>query len=165
MHFLKTIIPLLVLSSLIGMSSLHAQSYEKPSNLLKRSQLKGNIDILGANISYEKRIGNGLTAYFDGGLTYGFIINGGLLYEGKQVGYELAPIVSASLRKYYNLIKRMNKGRNIKNNAANFISLKVGYRFTPIASKYMYASSVFAVEPSWGIQRNIGKHFSFEVAP
>src|SRR5690625_433724 len=89
----------------------------------------------------------------------------GLFYDKKQSGYELAPIISASLRDYHNIEKRVRKGRNTKNNAANFLNIEFGYLSTPILSKNIYRNSLFFIRPTWGIQRNIGQHISFEVAP
>lgn len=156
-------IPLFTIFLLLGISTGYAQDSSTASKFLKKEQLKGNINILGTDISYERRIGKNISAYFEGGLTFGFFLRGGSLYQGEKFGYGLAPFLSTSLRWYYNLKKRNNAGRNIKNNAANFINVKAGYRFAPIAHKNIYANPAVAIVPSWGFQRNLGKHFSFEL--
>ncbi len=148
----------------LGTISGYAQSRDQ-AHLLKKDQLKANIDVLGVSISYEKRMSKNVTAYFKGGLAYGFFIRDGLFYEERQTGFEVAPILSASLRDYYNIEKRHRKGRNTRNNAANFINLEIGYLSSAIASKNIYRGAQFFIKPTWGIQRNIGRHISFEVAP
>ncbi|MEW5675079.1 hypothetical protein ABGT15_02070 [Flavobacterium enshiense] len=79
--------------------------------------------------------------------------------------YFLVPEVAIEPRWYYNLNKRNEKGKNILNNSGNFISLRNAYASD--AFKVGGPSDVdFIPElhlvPSWGIRRNLGKHFNYE---
>lgn len=81
---------------------------------------------------------------------------------GDNFGYALAPGLTAEARHYYNLNKRVRKGKSIANNSGNFLSLALGYDFTPIAYDNMYNNPSVSITPSWGIQRKIGRRFSLE---
>lgn len=134
------------------------------ANMVKSKQLKINASIIGLSISYEKSISRNLTINYEAGLSYSFYVGGGALY-GKRFGYELSPIFSIENRWYYNLNERYRKGKKITNNSGNFLSIKAGYRASPITSKNLYDNPALVIIPAWGIQRNIGKKISFELAP
>lgn len=129
---------------------------------LRSSQFKANLTFLGASASYEKSISKRNTLNFEAGLNYGFFY----AYSdalGDNFGYTLAPNLSVEGRHYYNLDKRLRKGKSITNNSGNFLSLALGYTFTPIAYNNAYNNPSAVITPSWGMQRGVGKRFSFEM--
>ncbi len=76
----------------------------------------------------------------------------------------LAPVISVEPKWYYNLEKRVNKGRNIKGNSGNYFSVKANYNpdwFT-IGNSHGVKLNHLAILPKWGIRRVYGKHFTFE---
>ncbi len=82
-----------------------------------------------------------------------------------KTGFLMSPVITAEPRWYYNLNKRESKDRRIDGNSGNFIALKASYH--PdwfVISNYENVSiiSQVSVIPTWGIRRNIGKHFNFE---
>jgi len=129
---------------------------------LKSSQLKANLVVLGASASYEKSISKRTSLNFEAGLNYGFFYAYSA-FAGESFGYTLAPTLTAEGRHYYNLDKRVRKGKSIRNNSGNFISLALGYAFAPIAYDNAYHNPAVAITPSWGIQRAIGRKFSMEL--
>lgn len=129
---------------------------------LKSSQLKANLTFLGASASYEKSISKRTSLNFEAGLSYGFFYAYSD-FAGETFGYTLAPNLSAEGRHYYNLAKRLRKGKSIMNNSGNFLSLALGYTFTPIAYENAYNNPSVIITPSWGMQRGIGRRFSFEL--
>ena len=58
-------------------------------------------------------------------------------------------------RLYYNLNKRISKSKNIEGNSGNYFSLKTTYYF----GDNTYVQSFI---PTWGMRRNLGKHFNYE---
>ncbi len=160
----KDIITSLILILCVGQAkSIFAQG-AIDSLLLKKKQLEVNVNVLGLAINYEKRTGKVFTTNYEMGLSYSFYLGGGSLI-GERYSYELSPVFSIDNRWYYNLYKRKRKARNVANNAANFLSAKVGYRLSPLVSKNLNDNPVIVLNPSWGIQRNFGKRINFEVAP
>ncbi|HCY82937.1 MAG TPA: hypothetical protein DHV22_15745, partial [Xanthomarina gelatinilytica] len=68
-------------------------------------------------------------------------------------------------RFYYNLNKRHNKGKRIDGNSGNFISLKTSYNsdlFFIGTNEDIHLETDFMVIPTWGIRRNLCKHFNYE---
>ncbi len=128
---------------------------------LKSSQVKANLILFGTSASYEKSISRKTSLNFEAGLNYWFSYAYSD-YFGSDFGYTLAPIVSVEGRHYYNLDKRLRQGKSIANNSGNFLSVGLGYTFTPIDSD-MYEDPVVAITPAWGMQRGIGKRFSMEL--
>ncbi|MDT0689071.1 hypothetical protein RM549_04695 [Salegentibacter sp. F188] len=90
-------------------------------------------------------------------------IFGGMFYDG--VGFLMAPVITLEPRWYYNLNKRISKSRNIEGNSGNFVSLKTSYN--PdwfVISNYDNINVInqVSVIPTWGIKRNLGRHFTYE---
>lgn len=78
--------------------------------------------------------------------------------------WTVMPVLIVEPRYYYNLKKRLEKGKRIDGNSGNRISVLMGYEPGVVLSsnnKKTYPS--FNVMPSWGIRRNIGQHFNYEV--
>ncbi|MRG44689.1 hypothetical protein GFS24_06170 [Chitinophaga sp. SYP-B3965] len=148
----------LILLQLFILTSLFALGQEG----LKSSQVKANLLFLGASASYEKSISRNISLNFEAGLNYGFVYSYNSTFGG-DFGYTLAPNLSAEARHYYNLDKRLRRGKSITNNSGNFLSLALGYTFTPIAYDNAYNNPSAVLTPSWGMQRGIGKRFSFEL--
>lgn len=124
---------------------------------LKSSQLKANLNFIGASASYELRIARNTTLYTEA------MIDGGFNWSSNfGWGYALTPGVAAQVRQYYNLRKRESRGKSIRNNAGNFFTLGLQYRFDPIAYDKINNNAMLVFTPAWGFQRNLGKRFSFE---
>ena len=79
--------------------------------------------------------------------------------------FVLVPVIVIEPRFYYNLEKRVKKSKRIDGNSGNFISIKTS--FNPdlfIISNHENVSIIptLQIVPTWGIRRNIGKHFNYE---
>ncbi len=87
--------------------------------------------------------------------------------EGSVDFDALVPVITFEPRWYYNLEKRGAAGKNIHNNAANFIALTISYHpdwFVITGVENAYLNHQVAVVPKWGIKRNIGKSdFTYEL--
>ena len=82
-----------------------------------------------------------------------------------ESGLAFIPVIILEPRFYYNLNKRLNKGKRIDGNSGNFISLKTIYYpdlFVIGTNEDLNLESDFMIIPTWGIRRNIGKHFNYE---
>lgn len=89
---------------------------------------------------------------------------GGSFYGGTV--FSMYPTISVEPRWYYNLNKRARKSKTTANNSGNFLSVKNSFRPDWFVLSTDGASDTFAdvlVEPTWGIRRNIGKHFNYEL--
>jgi hypothetical protein len=142
-------------------SNLSAQTLD---SLLTNYQVKGNLELLGAAVTLEKRIAEKFTVYLEGGLKSDFGLNYSRYKASesiKMVGF----IGGSELRYYYNLNRRMAKGKSIENNSGNFWSLGANYSFKPfLAPSEIARHGVTTISPSWGIQRVVGNKFCLETA-
>lgn len=119
----------------------------------------GVLGIWGYN---ELQLSNTFVLRSEVGLDAG--IWGGTSYS--KTGVAFIPTFNIGSRWYYNLKKRVAKGKSIDGNSGNFLSLKA--IFHPdlfVISNYNGLSvlSHVIVVPNWGIRRNIGSHFNYEV--
>jgi hypothetical protein len=83
----------------------------------------------------------------------------------KGASFFMTPVIILEPRFYYNLNKRVEKSRRIDGNSGNFISLKTSYHpdwFAISNSDDVNLFSSISITPTWGIRRNIGKHFNYE---
>jgi len=65
-------------------------------------------------------------------------------------------------RWYYNLTKRVSKGKRIDGNSGNYLSLRASYYSYDLSELDEYNLNNPFVALNWGIRRNIGDHFIYE---
>ncbi|WP_158977541.1 hypothetical protein [Cellulophaga sp. L1A9] len=117
---------------------------------------------LGVWVHNESKLSNTIALRSEVGFDSG--IWGGDYYD--RTGFLVTPVLTLEPRLYYNLNKRVGKSRRIDGNSGNFISLKTSYH--PdwfVISNYdnIRIISDISIVPTWGIRRNIGNHFTYEV--
>jgi len=116
---------------------------------------------LGVWVHNETKLSNSIALRTELGFDSG--IWGGDFYS--KTGFLMTPVITAEPRWYYNLNKRENKSRRIDGNSGNFISLKTSYHpdwFVISNTDNVSVISDISIIPTWGIRRNIGKHFTYE---
>ena len=80
--------------------------------------------------------------------------------------YMLAPIFTLEPRWYYNLSRRLEHSKNIRNNSGNFISLTTSFHpnFLLVTSyDPKTVNSYMSIIPTWGLRRVTGNHFTYEL--
>lgn len=95
----------------------------------------------------------------DGGYSYSN-------FRNPKSQYVLLPSLSLEPRWYYNFEKRAKKGKSTANNSANFLSLKTTYNpnwFAISNDNISNFANVFRIIPSWGIRRDLGANFDFDL--
>ena len=110
----------------------------------------------------EAKLSNEIVLRSEIGLTGEFYFNG--YYE--NTWFLVAPSITLEPKWYYNIKRRNEKGKSIVGNSANFISLS-----TTFIPDWFYATNnddltyltQISIIPTWGIRRNIGKNFNYEV--
>ncbi len=119
--------------------------------------------LLGIWVHNEMKITNQTALRTELGMNAG--IFGGDFYP--KTGFLMTPVIIAEPRWYYNLEKRQSKSKNISGNSGNFVSLKTSYHPNWfVISNYdnLKTFNLITIVPTWGIKRNIGKHFTYETA-
>lgn len=81
--------------------------------------------------------------------------------------FGMAPVLTLEPRWYYNLEKRASKLKSIANNSGNFFSVRTSFYpnwFMITIPKFDGArvNPQLSIIPTWGIRRNLGKHFNYE---
>ena len=84
-----------------------------------------------------------------------------------DAGFLMTTVVTLEPRWYYNLDKRASKSKRIDNNSGNFFSLKTSFRSDDLLldlgdNEKAQIVDNLSIIPTWGIRRNLGKHFSYE---
>ncbi|WP_299313578.1 hypothetical protein [uncultured Aquimarina sp.] len=84
-----------------------------------------------------------------------------------DAGFLFVTSTSIEPRWYYNLNKRSNKSKRIDGNSGNFFALKTTLRLDDLLIDFggddtAKIVSNLSIIPTWGIRRNIGKHFNYE---
>lgn len=116
---------------------------------------------LGIWVHNETKLSNSIALRTELGFDSG--IWGGDFYS--KTGFLMTPVITAEPRLYYNLNKRENKSRRIDGNSGNFVSLKTSYHpdwFVISNTDNVNVISDISIIPTWGIRRNVGKHFTYE---
>lgn len=111
----------------------------------------------------EARLTNELALRTELGLDAGLFISD----ARDLVGITFVPTITVEPRWYFNLNRRVSKGKRIDGNSGTFLSLKTTYHpdWFLIANEqknsFRFISDLTVI-PTIGIRRNIGKHFNYE---
>ncbi|PIF01153.1 MAG: hypothetical protein CR994_03310 [Maribacter sp.] len=119
------------------------------------------IGVLGTWLHNEARLSDEIALRSELGLDSGFF--GGEIYG--DAGFIMVPVITLEPRWYYNLQKRAANSRPTLGNSGNFVSLKTSCHpdwFIISNSDNVDLVSQISAIPTWGIRRNIGKHFNYE---
>ena len=138
-------------------SSLFAQ--EKATDLFN-----ANISVIGIGIQYEKALSDNFTAV--GSLDY----MGGFRYSysdfyGSDFDYILTTSLSLEGRYYYNFDRRIDKGRNTKNNSGNYIALKGNFIpdwLTASNGDRLNVNPQGSLTVNYGLKRSFAQNFFYE---
>lgn len=127
---------------------------------VEKSIFGAQIGLVGIWAHNEFRMSNELAFRTEVGL------DSGIWYEdyNGDFGFLMAPVIAVEPRWYYNMKKRESKGKRLDGNGFNFLSLRISYHpdWFVISSEDVNFVSDISFVPSWGIRRNLGKHFNFE---
>ncbi len=75
------------------------------------------------------------------------------------------PEISLIPKYYYNLNRRLEKEKNIKNNSGNYLALDITYTpnwFVISNVKGIEVNEMISFVPTWGLRRNFAKNFNYE---
>lgn len=120
--------------------------------------------LLGLWVHNESRLTNAISLRSEIGLDGALSINDNVV--GNDI-FALVLAITLEPRWYYNLNKRVSKSRRIDGNSGNFLALKITYHPDVLVYSNQNTDNInflsdISIIPTWGIRRNIGKHFNYE---
>lgn len=119
------------------------------------------IGLFGLDLYNETRIVNKTTLRAEASLFPA--IWGGDMYG--KTGFAFYPSLTLQPKYYYNIGKRAEKGKNTKNNSANYFGLQVRYIpdwFVISNTKNVSLSNQINLIPTYGFRRNFAENFNYE---
>lgn len=119
----------------------------------------GNIAVF-----HERALNDRVTLRFQANLGLG--ISGRSFGDNVDIDAYLTPTLRVEPRYYYNLAKREAKGKRTTNNGGNFISVKTEYQlpfFLAATNPERNLRGQVSVIPRWGIRRDLGSGWDFEL--
>ncbi len=128
---------------------------------LEQSVTGLQIGFFGAEVYNEARLSDLVSLRSQ--LSFLPSIWGGDFYS--KTGFALAPALSLTPKYYYNLTKRAEKGKNTKNNAANYIAAELQYVpnwFVISNVEGVQVNPSLSIIPHYGFRRNFATHFNYE---
>lgn len=127
---------------------------------LEKNILGISIGLNPVTLYDEIKLTNNSSLRLEAGL--GFYVSSGLFVNDQ---WGIIPSLSLNYKYYYNLKRRIQKGKRIDGNSANYFSVGTLVNFSEIAGDYNYKSnSTGAATINYGARRMIGKSFNFEWA-
>ena len=138
-----------VFASLLVMSSYFGYTQNTTDTSVEQSVFGIQVGLIGIWAHNELKLSNQLALRSEIGLA------------GVNTG-NIEPLIALEPRWYYNLNKRANKGKRIDGNSGNYFSFRTNYRFFDINKTDKRENNYLLFTPTWGIRRNIGKHFNYE---
>ncbi|SEN91077.1 hypothetical protein SAMN05216436_1254 [bacterium A37T11] len=138
---------------------IKSQGQETASPSLQKAQFI--INIISPSFSYEARLGRKTSLALKAGVGFGVTYDS---YDGGQIDGDFWPYLMADYRYYYNLDKRVIKGRSTSHNSGNFVALSAWYSNqipNPLSIGKEYA---WSAGPVWGIQRTYWNRVNLKLA-
>ncbi|AKA34353.1 hypothetical protein [Flagellimonas lutaonensis] len=131
-----------------------ASVFSQAANDVEKHQFK--INMLNPGVEYEVRLATNQTLDFGAGLQFG--ARGG---EG-YFDWVFVPAFNAQYRHYYNMKRRIGKGKTISGNSANYIALaNTTFINESIIGNTVLSGGYFGyVGPVYGLQRTYPKGFN-----
>ncbi|WP_298487844.1 hypothetical protein [uncultured Maribacter sp.] len=132
-------------------------SIAQSSKNVEDNQFK--INFLAPALNYEVGIQKNSTLSFE--LGTGFAIRG-----GSEVGTDFGfyPYLDGQYNYYYNLNRRIAKGKNIALNTGNYVAIKTSYYSGNSILGDLDGNNYFFAGPIYGLQRTYKSGFNFELA-
>ncbi|MGM0932174.1 MAG: DUF3575 domain-containing protein [Bacteroidota bacterium] len=145
--------PLLLSFCFLSFSFINAQDQASVEDGLL------SINILTPGLEYEFGLTNSTTLDLRAGTGFAYRKN------SFDEGFGVYPIFNVQYRYYYNLEKRLEKGKNINNNSANYLALSGAVQAgKPIIGDLEFNEGYFgAIGPVWGLQRYYGSGFKLDL--
>jgi len=153
---MKKIVITLILCGLTFIAKSQNASIEK-------STFGVQTGVLGIWVYNEVKLSNKIALRTELGFDFGIWET--TFYDDYDSPFLLTPVIVIEPRFYYNLEKRLKNSKRIDGNSGNFIALKTGYHpdwFVLFNKDNAPVVSDFSIIPTWGIRRNLGKHFNYE---
>lgn len=119
--------------------------------------------VLGIWAYNEAKLSNAIALRTELGFDFGIWET--TYYDDYDSPFLLTPVIVVEPRFYHNLKKRSEQSKRIDGNSGNFIALKMGYHpdwFVLFNADNAPIVSDFSIIPTYGIRRNLGKHFNYE---
>lgn len=135
--------------------TLFAKAQDTPNASVEKSIFGVQLGLLGVWVHNEARLSDKFALRSEIGF------NAGILHSD----FFMAPVISVAPKYYYNLSKRLEKGKDISGNSGNFLSIQTNYSpdWFIVASDNVNVTNQISIVPTWGMRRNIGNHFNYEL--
>lgn len=147
---------LILLLSILGLFQLSFGQTKKPESALT-SLTKIDLGFQGIGFTYEPRLSNKFTADLSTGIGGGYNIAEGSI---EYVMFKPAFFVSVTPKYYFNLNKRIIRGKTVKYNSGNYIGARLTFN-TPLYNKSDEIRNSILANVHWGIQRAISNRITF----
>jgi hypothetical protein len=114
------------------------------------------INLLTPGLGYEKSVSKKTTIALDVNLSLGFMAN------SDNFKIITTPYLKGQYRYYYNLAKRVEKGKDISNNSGGFIALHSSYYLEPLSKNKNIISNLddLTVGAGWGFQKTYSSNIN-----
>jgi hypothetical protein len=155
---MKNVIFTLFLSTSIFYSS--AQSSGEQTKL--RTLTKLDLGLQGVGFTFEPRLSKNMTMELSAGAGGGYNVSESEFHYEWNL-FDPAFYFSVTPKLYYNRLKRMNKGKSIRNNSGNYFGLRIKYT-TPSLSGDTDVWETMLMNIHWGLQRPLGYRWTFNTS-
>lgn len=144
---------------LLSAPAIFAQSAADPD--LPGTTDQFSLNLIFPSIEYEKSISDKST--LDAMIKLGFAYHDGYYLDEEEYG--IFPFFELQYRHYYNLAKRLSKGKKITENSGNYFSgmLELGGGDPVIGNMENAVDFYGALGPVWGLQRVYNSNIKFNL--
>lgn len=142
--------------SLFSKAVISQRTYDSTCSV---SQLKKiRLGLHGLTFQWEKPINQKSVFTIEAGMGGGLFLD-----EDAEINYIVSPLLTFGFRNYYNVNRRIQKGKSTLNNSANFMFVDLSGNGPSILSSYYFDSDFgLSLTIGWGMQRNLSRKLNFE---
>ncbi|WP_282089202.1 hypothetical protein [Aquimarina algiphila] len=158
----KTFFIAILLCSVLTVKAQDTQASSSQNASVEKSVFGIQAGFAGLWVNNELKLANQLTLRTEIGFD---------AYENDDyypdAGFLFSTVLKLEPRWYYNLNKRASQSKSIDGNSGNFFALKSSLRLEDLLFEFGDDEDVnmvnnLSIVPTWGIRRNLGKHFNYE---
>ncbi|WP_460959632.1 hypothetical protein [Spirosoma litoris] len=129
--------------------------------------------IFSPGIMYETRLANRFTLISEARITSNMqtkdVHDASTDKTTYYSSYSINPILSVGVRHFYNFDRRLEKGKSIRSNSGNYLSVRTRYALPAVAKDESEQvpigdGSGFGVDALWGFQRTYRRNFYLNLA-
>jgi len=164
-HAIKNIFLLLTCFSVFNAKAQDSTKVNQPAEITSLNKIR--LTLIGLGFEREQKVGKLTSVYFGAGAEGTLIYKTNVTIDENyridattDTDFKVYPGINAGLRHYFNLKRRIEKGKKTRNNSGGYVGFDALGVFSTNNDDFGFQINLM---PHWGFQTSLGKKANFEL--